>query len=72
MLGTNKSRGYCLEMIAAGFLVGASLEPSAEDMLFLALARLIAVLPVAQRLQLRDMVRNSLEPVQTETAAAKA
>ena len=26
MLGTNKSRGYCLEMICADFLAGASLE----------------------------------------------
>jgi hypothetical protein len=72
MLGTNKSRGYCLEMIAADFLAGASLEPGAEDMLFLALARLIGILPVAQRLQLLEMVRNSLESVQTEAAAAKA
>ena len=69
MLGTSKSRGYSLEMIAADFLAGASLEPGAEDMLFLALARLIGILPVAQRLQLLEMVRNSLEPIQTETAA---
>ena len=26
MLGTDKSRGYCLEMICADFLAGASLE----------------------------------------------
>jgi hypothetical protein len=26
MLGTNKSRGYCLEMICADFLAGANLE----------------------------------------------
>jgi len=71
MLGTGKSRGYCLEMICADFLAGASLEPGAEDMLFLALARLIGVLPVAQRLQLLEMVRNSLEPVQTEVATVE-
>jgi hypothetical protein len=69
MLGTSKSRGYCLEMISADFLAGASLEPGAENMLFMALARLIGILPVAQRLQLLEMVRASLEPVQTETAA---
>jgi hypothetical protein len=69
MLGTGKSRGYCIEMIAADFLAGASLEPGAEDMLFLALARLINVLPVAQRLQLLEMVRTSLEPIQTEAAS---
>jgi hypothetical protein len=72
MLGTGKSRGYCLEMVAADFLAGASLEPGAEDMLRLALARLIGVLPVAQRLQLFETVRNSLEPVQTEAATTEA
>ena len=69
MLGTGKSRGYCLEMIAADFLAGASLEPGTEDRLFLALARLVGILPVAQRLQLLEMVRNSLDPIQTEAAA---
>lgn len=28
MLGTDKSRGYCLEMICADFLAGAALEKS--------------------------------------------
>jgi hypothetical protein len=69
MLRRRASGSYCLEMICADFLAGASLEPGAEDMLFLALARLIGVFPVAQRLQLLEMVRNSLEPIQTETAA---
>ena len=64
MLGTDKSRGYCLEMICADFLAGASLEAGAESTLFLALARLIGALPVEQRLQLLDIVRNGLEPVQ--------
>jgi len=72
MLGTDKSRGYCLEMICADFLAGASLEAGAEGTLFLALARLIGALPVAQRLQLLEIVRNSLEPVQTEAAAIEA
>jgi hypothetical protein len=30
MLGTDKSRGYCLEMICADFLAGASLEPQSR------------------------------------------
>jgi len=72
MLGTDKSRGYCLEMICADFLAGASLEAGAESMLFLALARLISALPVAQRLQLLEIVRNSFEPVHTEAAATEA
>ena len=56
-------------MICADFLAGASLEAGAENMLFLALARLISALPVAQRLQLLEIARNGLEPIQTEVAA---
>ncbi len=36
------------------------------------LARLIGALPMAQRLQLLDMVGNGLEPVQMEAAATEA
>ena len=31
MLGTDKSRGYCLEMICAHFLAGANLEDNQTD-----------------------------------------
>ena len=31
MLGTDKSRGYCLEMICADFLAGAKLEDSSPS-----------------------------------------
>ena len=31
MLGTDKSRGYCLEMICADFLAGADAEPNSES-----------------------------------------
>ena len=44
----------------------------AENTLFLALARLIGALPVAQRLQLLEIVSNGLEPVHTEAAATEA
>jgi hypothetical protein len=33
MLGSDKSRGYCLEMICADFLAGASLDSSNPDLL---------------------------------------
>jgi len=72
MLGTDKSRGYCLEMICADFLAGASHEAGLENSLFLALVRLIGALPVAQRLRLFEIVRNNFEPVQAETAAITA
>jgi hypothetical protein len=40
MLGTDKSRSYCLEMICADFLAGANLEGGDTDALLLALDRL--------------------------------
>ncbi len=49
MLGTDKSRGYCLEMICANFLAGANLENGSSNALVLALRRLYEFLPVAQR-----------------------
>jgi hypothetical protein len=36
MLGSDKSRGYCLEMICADFLAGASLEAATEMLYYLA------------------------------------
>jgi hypothetical protein len=71
MLGTDKSRGNCLEMICADFLAGANFEAGIENSLFLALVRLINALSVAQKLQLLDIVRNSVERVQTEASATK-
>ena len=72
ILGTGKSRGDCLEMICADFLAGASREAGGEGRLFMALVRLISALPVAQRSQLLDIVRNGLEPIQTEAATTEA
>ena len=54
MLGSNKSRGYCLEMICADFLAGANLDPAngnPEDLL-LSLRRLIEGLPRPQQAEL--------------------
>ncbi len=44
MLGSNKSRGYCLEMICADFLAGAHLQEGNPDVLLLALVRLFQFL----------------------------
>jgi len=49
MLGSNKSRGYCLEMICADFLAGANLDGGNPDSLLLALSRLFALLPQPQK-----------------------
>jgi len=39
MLGSDKSRGYCLEMICADFLAGANLENGNPEVLLMALVR---------------------------------
>ena len=57
MLGSDKSRSYCLEMICADFLAGASLETGNQDALLSALTRLIAGLPPSQRKQLFENVQ---------------
>jgi hypothetical protein len=50
MLGGQKARGYCLEMICADFLAGANLDASgSSESLLLALGRLYLLLPNAQR-----------------------
>jgi hypothetical protein len=45
MLGSDRSRGYCLEMICADFLAGANLESDDINALVLSLDRLFRLLP---------------------------
>jgi len=45
MLGTDKSRGYCLEMICADFLAGATLESGDAKVLLRTVLRLFEFLP---------------------------
>ena len=54
MLGTDKSRGYCLEMICADFLAGANVETGDADALLLSLNRLFSMLPGAQKKEFVD------------------
>ena len=49
MLGSDKSRGYCLEMICADFLAGASVQNGDQDMLLASVVRLFGMLPAQQR-----------------------
>jgi len=51
MLGSDKSRGYCLEMICADFLAGANLQEGNPDTLVLAVRRLVEMLPTGQKEQ---------------------
>src|SRR3989475_8281117 len=49
MLGTDKSRGYCLEMICADFLAGANLDNGNPDILLNSVIRFFQFLPANQR-----------------------
>src|SRR5438874_10255466 len=45
MLGSDKSRGYCLEMICADFLAGANLDSGNPDILLASILRFFKFLP---------------------------
>jgi hypothetical protein len=52
MLGAQKARGYCLEMICADFLAGASLEEPTSKTLLDSIRRLFGLLPGPQKSEL--------------------
>jgi hypothetical protein len=56
MLGTNKSRGYCLEMICADFLAGVHLVEGNPGTLMMSLCRLIGLLPDPTKAELRQRI----------------
>jgi hypothetical protein len=60
MLGSDKSRGYCLDMICADFLAGVGLETGNRDALLPSLTRLVISLPKPERKQLVDEVQVTL------------
>jgi hypothetical protein len=49
MLGTDKSRGYCLEMICANLLPGASLDGGDPEVLLQSVMRVFKFLPDQDR-----------------------
>ena len=49
MLGSDKSRGYCLEMICADFLAGANLDSGVPDLLLRSLSYYYGFLPGEQQ-----------------------
>ena len=59
MLGSDKSRGYCLEMICADFLAGASLESENPEGLLFSLGRLYQLLPRSQKEKFLSQVREA-------------
>ena len=60
MLGSDRSRGYCLEMICADFLAGATIQGGgAPEILLLSVARFFAALPTCmQQRFLMDLARS--------------
>jgi hypothetical protein len=56
MLGTDKSRGYCLEMICADFLAGANLDNGDPEVLLQSINRLFKFLPRELRQTFIDQV----------------
>jgi hypothetical protein len=56
MLGSDKSRGYCLEMICADFLAGANLDSGQPDVLLRSLSHFYQFLPGEQQQAFLQMV----------------
>jgi len=54
MLGSDKSRGYCLEMICADFLAGANLENGNSQVLLQSISRFFKFLPGNERKMFLD------------------
>ncbi len=49
MLGSDRSRGYCLEMICADFLAGANLDNGDPETLLFSMIRFFRLLPETQK-----------------------
>jgi hypothetical protein len=54
MLGTDKSRGYCLEMICADFLAGAQIENGDRNALLQSVLRFFKILPGEEKKKFLD------------------
>jgi hypothetical protein len=57
MLGSDKSRGYCLEMICADFLAGSATQENQTEMLLLSLERLYQTVSEERKGELLDRLR---------------
>ena len=49
MLGSDRSRGYCLEMICADFLAGANLQNGNANVLLQSITRMFGFLPEGEK-----------------------
>jgi len=70
MLETDKSRGYCLEMICADFLAGANLDNGNPDTLLHSVSRFFKFLPGEQRQAfVQQISERCREPDSAETCS---
>ena len=60
MLGTDKSRGYCLEMICADFCAGANLDRENPEILIASLERYYDCLSREQKLKFQSQIGRPL------------
>ncbi len=60
MLGTDKSRGYCLEMICADFLAGAHLDNGDPEILLNSISRYYKFLPREQQQAFLENLREKV------------
>ena len=60
MLGSDKSRGYCLEMICADFLAGASLDSGQPELLLQTISRLFGFLSGEQKQAFADLATQNI------------
>src|SRR4051812_26307809 len=61
MLGSDKSRGYCLEMICADFLAGASLDSGQPELLLRSISSLFKLLPGEQKQAFAELVTQQIQ-----------
>jgi hypothetical protein len=59
MLGGQRARGYCLEMICADFLAGAALGETDSDVFSVSVCRLLEFLPRPKRIELIDRLKDT-------------
>src|SRR5205814_8006924 len=61
MLGSDRSRGYCLEMICADFLAGANLDSRDPETLLFSMTRFFKFLPGEQRQAFAQFVTEKIQ-----------
>ena len=60
MLGSDRSRGYCLEMICADFLAGADLDNGDPETLLFSMDRFFRCLPEGHKQSFLENVREKV------------